>query len=60
MEDKFILPFGKYKGEYLCDLPTSYLEWIENNIESKKIKELASKELTDREINRNYVGGDSN
>jgi len=23
------MPFGKYKGRLLCDLPISYLEWFE-------------------------------
>ena len=23
------MPFGKYKGTFLCDLPVSYLEWFE-------------------------------
>jgi uncharacterized protein (DUF3820 family) len=23
------MPFGKYKGRLLCDLPVSYLEWFE-------------------------------
>lgn len=22
------MPFGKYKGKKLCDLPVSYLEWF--------------------------------
>lgn len=22
------MPFGKYKGQLLCDLPTFYLEWF--------------------------------
>lgn len=22
------MPFGKYKGRLLCDLPVSYLEWF--------------------------------
>lgn len=22
------MPFGKYKGTVLCDLPVSYLEWF--------------------------------
>jgi uncharacterized protein (DUF3820 family) len=24
------MPFGKYKGRLLCDLPVSYLEWFKN------------------------------
>lgn len=23
------MPFGKYEGRYLCDLPISYLEWFD-------------------------------
>lgn len=22
------MPFGKYKGRFICDLPVSYLEWF--------------------------------
>ena len=22
------MPFGKYKGQFLCDLPVHYLEWF--------------------------------
>jgi uncharacterized protein len=25
---KMKMPFGKYKGTVLCDLPVSYLEWF--------------------------------
>ena len=25
------MPFGKYKGLVLCDLPISYLEWFNRN-----------------------------
>ena len=25
---KLKMPFGKYKGTTLCDLPVSYLEWM--------------------------------
>lgn len=25
---KMPMPFGKYKGTLLCDLPVSYLEWM--------------------------------
>lgn len=23
------MPFGKYKGRFICDLPVSYLEWFQ-------------------------------
>ena len=26
---KMEMPFGKYKGTILCDLPVSYLEWFQ-------------------------------
>lgn len=26
---KMQMPFGKYKGWILCDLPVSYLEWFD-------------------------------
>jgi len=25
------MPFGKYKGNLLCNLPVSYLEWFSRN-----------------------------
>ena len=28
------LPFGKYKGQDIEDLPTSYLYWLAENLES--------------------------
>jgi len=27
---KMRMPFGKYKGTLICDLPVSYLEWMRN------------------------------
>ena len=26
-----VMPFGKYKGTLLCDLPVFYLEWFQRN-----------------------------
>jgi uncharacterized protein (DUF3820 family) len=26
---KMEMPFGKYKGVFLCNLPVSYLEWFQ-------------------------------
>lgn len=27
---KMRMPFGKYKGTLICDLPVNYLEWMRN------------------------------
>ncbi|MDB4927410.1 DUF3820 family protein [Mucilaginibacter sp.] len=24
------MPFGKYKGTFICDMPVHYLEWLKN------------------------------
>ena len=29
---KMKMPFGKYKDRLLCDLPVSYLEWLDIKI----------------------------
>lgn len=41
------MPFGKYKGQQLEDLPTSYLYWLAENIEgnAELVKE-AEEQLT--------------
>lgn len=35
LTDDSIMPWGKYKGETLEDVPASYLLWLEDNIKSK-------------------------
>ena len=41
-----IMPFGKYKGEYIYDLPIDYLEWLYENIELRgDIQEAVSKAI---------------
>jgi uncharacterized protein (DUF3820 family) len=29
--EDLVMPFGKHRGERLCDIPTSYLEWCLEN-----------------------------
>ena len=32
--EKYIMPFGKYKGEYLADIikeDPAYIDWVEDN-----------------------------
>ncbi len=31
MDDNSIMPFGKYKGEKMCNVPPKYLIWLHEN-----------------------------
>ena len=45
-----IMPFGKHKGEYVGDVPGSYLEWVLNNMQIEdKLKGAISAELLSRD-----------
>lgn len=48
------MPFGKYKGEYIVDLPTDYLEWIINEVEDEKINQLAYEEYDRRKYTNKW------
>lgn len=52
--EKYELPYGKYKGKTLKDVPKKYLEWLMNNNHDEYIKKccetiLGRKTLTDNE-----------
>jgi uncharacterized protein (DUF3820 family) len=38
MEDTDLMPFGKYKGEKLADVPDGYLRWLWQNGMSEKVR----------------------
>lgn len=38
-----VMPFGKYKGEYLGDIPVSYLAWLISVVEDKSLKSAVQK-----------------
>jgi hypothetical protein len=42
-----VMPFGKYKGEYISDLPIDYLEWLYENIELRGILQQAVSDAID-------------
>jgi len=35
-DEELVMPFGKYKGRKLGDLPLSYLRWLAENIDEDK------------------------
>ena len=34
-EAAIVMPFGKYKGRLICDIPENYLEWFADNVKAK-------------------------
>ena len=45
------MPFGKYKGDDLEDIPNSYLQWLsDQGIEEGILKDEIEDELLDREV----------
>lgn len=43
MNDNSLMPFGKFKGEKLCNVPASYLLWLYDEIKNKT--DMRSKDL---------------
>lgn len=44
----FVLKFGKHAGKRVADVPTSYLEWMVANLDSRKLKAIAGEQLRER------------
>ena len=34
-DETVVMPFGKYKGRLVSDIPESYLEWFAENVKAK-------------------------
>jgi len=43
-----IMPFGKYRGELIKDIPQAYLQWVLSNVPLKPALQMAIKESVDR------------
>lgn len=44
-----VMPWGKYKGKHLVDLPSSYLKWLAENSRDERICCTADREWNFRE-----------
>lgn len=50
MSDELAMPFGKYKGQYIHNLPSSYLHWLAVNCDwNTEVQEAADEEWQYRE-----------
>jgi hypothetical protein len=36
-EADVVMPFGKYKGRLISDIPQDYLEWFADNVKTKPV-----------------------
>lgn len=43
--DTYLMPFGKYKGEILSNIPDNYLEWLKDQNPSEPLKSLITDAL---------------
>ena len=48
MNKVYIIPWGKYKGKYINELPSSYLKWLAENCEDDLICSTADNEYNIR------------
>lgn len=43
------MPWGKHRGTLICDLPSSYLRWLDEECDNEEIAEAARDELKYRD-----------
>lgn len=48
MSKLFSMPFGKYKNEYLQDIPSGYIRWLAENCDDDHIATMADEEYSRR------------
>ena len=51
MNDTLRMPFGKYRGKLISDLPSSYLKWLAENSEDETVCKAADEEYRWRSDN---------
>ena len=54
MTDDIPMPWGKYKGDLICDLPSGYLYWLAKNCEDDRIANPADEEYRWRTDNNKH------
>lgn len=51
------MPWGKYKGKAMFEIPSSYLLWMAQNVDNEKICAAADREWQWREKHNNHWEG---
>lgn len=53
-----IMPFGKYKGRTIEEIPSSYLRWMRDNLEDDDLTDAAYAEIEFRDIHQTHFDED--
>lgn len=48
------MPFGKYRGKTIEELPSGYLRWMRDNVEDDDLVDAADDELQFRDIHNTH------
>lgn len=57
-EAKATMPFGRYQGDRLEDIPTDYLRWVSTIAYEGWLKDAVEKELSSRQVEPVYAPTD--
>lgn len=49
MREVEIMPFGKHRGKFITDIPSSYLKWAAENLDQEDICQVCDDEWQFRE-----------
>ncbi len=51
------MPFGKFRGELLSDIPRDYLEWVQTVATTDRLRRAVQEELNHREFRQMIESG---
>jgi hypothetical protein len=57
-ETSLVMPYGKYRGTRICDLPSDYLKWLAETISEKDARNKNICLAADREYQQRMVDGE--
>lgn len=58
MSDEIRMPYGKFKGKYIHEIPSGYLRWMAENLEDETLCCAADEEFNIREAQNAHFWDD--